>query len=136
MVSLQVVCKNNTKLKKLGPGLVGVFGAYRSRDLRSSDKNRYQRKSIVGGTAGIGETTVREFVRYTLQPIVYLVGHKEEQATKIIGELRNINGDAKIYFIKSNISLLRNVDKTCERIQAKEEKINLLFMSEAERARW
>ncbi|MCJ1342929.1 hypothetical protein MMC31_001118 [Peltigera leucophlebia] len=108
MVSLQVVRNHNMKLKKLGPGLVGVF---------------------VGETAGIGETTVREFVRYTLQPTVYLVGRNEEQALKIIGELQNINGDAKVDFIKSDISLLRNIDKACEKIQAKEEKINLLFLT-------
>lgn len=83
----------------------------------------------MGGTAGIGETTVREFMRYTLRPTVYLVGRNEEQASRIIGELRNINGDAKIDFIKSDISLLRNVDKACKNIQDKEEKINLLFMT-------
>lgn len=83
----------------------------------------------MGGTAGIGETTVREFVRYKLRPTVYLVGRNQEQASRIIGELQKINGDAKIDFIKSDISLLRNVDKACESIQAKEEKINLLFMT-------
>ncbi|MCJ1342385.1 hypothetical protein MMC31_000568 [Peltigera leucophlebia] len=101
MVSLQVVRNHNMEL-------IGVF---------------------VGGTAGIRETTVKEFVRYMLQLTVYLIGRNKEQALKIIGELQNINGDAKVNFIKSDISLLRNMDKACEKIQAKKEKINLLFMT-------
>ena len=44
-------------------------------------------------------------------------------------ELRKINPDGKIEFIKSDASLLREVDKACEEIKAKEEKINLLFMT-------
>lgn len=108
MVSLQNVRANNSDLKKLGSGLVAVF---------------------VGGTAGIGATTVREFVRNTIQPTVYLVGRNEAQASKIIGELQSLNPDGKIDFLKSDISLLRNVDKACETIQGKEDSINLLFMT-------
>ncbi|MCJ1398713.1 hypothetical protein MMC11_001914 [Xylographa trunciseda] len=108
MVALQVVRASNSKLKELGPGLVAVF---------------------VGGTSGIGETTAREFVRNTIQPTVYLVGRNESQASKIIEELQGINPEGKISFVRSDVSLLRNVDKACQEIQIKEERINLLFLS-------
>ncbi|MCJ1382097.1 hypothetical protein MMC17_005209 [Xylographa soralifera] len=108
MVSLEVVRASNSKLKELGPGLVAVF---------------------VGGTSGLGETTAREFVRNTIQPTVYLVGRNDSQASKIIQELQGINPEGKISFVKSDVSLLRNVDKACEEIQIKEDRINLLFLS-------
>ncbi|KAL1867965.1 hypothetical protein Plec18167_008431 [Paecilomyces lecythidis] len=108
MVSLQTVRSNNVSLKELGPGLVAVF---------------------VGGTSGIGESTAREFVRHTLSPRVYLVGRNETQASKIIEELRSLNPDGKVSFIKSDVSLLRSVDEACEDIKKREERVNLLFMS-------
>lgn len=33
---------------------------------------------------------MKEFVRHTLEPTVYLVGRNEEQASKIIGDLRGL----------------------------------------------
>ena len=60
---------------------------------------------------------------------MYLVGRNDSQASKIIQELQAINPEGKINFVKSDVSLLRNVDKACEVIQVKEEKINLLFLS-------
>lgn len=83
----------------------------------------------MGGTAGIGAATAREFVRSAVKPTVYLVGRNEAQASMIIGELQSLNPDGKMDFIKSDITLLRNVDKACETIQGKEDRINLLFMT-------
>lgn len=108
MVSLQTVRANNSALKDLGPGLVAVF---------------------VGGTSGIGETSAREFVRNTTQPRVYLVGRSPEQASRIIQEFVKLNPEGKVSFVKSDLSLLRNVDVACKEIQAKEDKVNLLFMT-------
>ncbi|KAL1963463.1 hypothetical protein VTN77DRAFT_8364 [Rasamsonia byssochlamydoides] len=109
MVSLQTVRAHNASLKELGPGLVAVF---------------------VGGTSGIGESTARAFVRHTLSPRVYLVGRNETQASRIISELRALNPEGKISFLRSeDVSLLRNVDAVCDEIKAKEEKVNLLFLS-------
>ncbi|OCK83781.1 NAD(P)-binding protein [Lepidopterella palustris CBS 459.81] len=108
MVSLQAVRANNSALKELGPGLVAVF---------------------VGGTSGIGESTAREFARNTDSPRVYLVGRNQAEATRITQELQKLNPEGKFHFIKSDLSLLRNVDVACKEIQAKEEKINLLFLS-------
>ncbi|KAK2810660.1 hypothetical protein FQN50_002700 [Emmonsiellopsis sp. PD_5] len=108
MASLDAVRASNLNLKKLGPGLVAVF---------------------VGGTSGIGETTAREFVRQADRPQVYLVGRNEARASRIIEELKKLNPDGKIDFLKADLELLRNVDEVCEDIKKKEEKINLLFLS-------
>ncbi|PGH13901.1 hypothetical protein AJ80_06170 [Polytolypa hystricis UAMH7299] len=108
MVSLEAVRANNTGLKNLGPGLVAVF---------------------VGGTSGIGETTAREFVRHTSSPRVYLVGRSQPDASRIIEELKAINPEGKVSFIKTDASLLRNVDEACKEIRSKEERVNLLFVS-------
>ncbi|KAI9891307.1 MAG: hypothetical protein M1814_002820 [Vezdaea aestivalis] len=108
MASIQSVRASNSKLKELGPGLVAVF---------------------VGGTSGIGETTAREFIRNTVQPRIYLVGRNEAQASKLTTEFQQINNGSQVKFVKSDITLLRNVDAACQSIKASEEKINLLFLS-------
>jgi NADP-dependent 3-hydroxy acid dehydrogenase YdfG len=83
----------------------------------------------VGGTSGIGEATARAFVRDTESSRVYLVGRNETQASKIIEELRQINPDGQISFVKCEAARLRSVDEACKLIQEKEEKVNLLFMT-------
>jgi len=108
MVSIQDIRAQLTGVKRLGPGLVAVF---------------------VGGTSGIGETTAREFVRYTINPRVYLVGRSQEQADHIQAEFKELNPESQVNFIQSDVSLLQNVDKVCDEIKAKEEKINVLFLS-------
>ncbi|KAJ5898824.1 hypothetical protein N7495_003568 [Penicillium taxi] len=108
MVSLETVLKHNSSLKGYGPNLVAVF---------------------VGGTSGIGEATARAFVRDTISSKIYLVGRNEVQASKIIEDLRQINPDGQISFVKCDAARLQSVDEACKTIQEKEEKINLLFMS-------
>jgi short-subunit dehydrogenase len=83
----------------------------------------------VGGTSGIGETTAREFVRYTTKPRVYIVGRSQEAADKLVPEFKKINPESHVEFIKSDVALLKNVDEVCTQIKAKEEKINLLCLS-------
>ncbi|KAI9849119.1 MAG: hypothetical protein M1837_005349 [Sclerophora amabilis] len=109
MVGIQAVRASNSGLKELGPGLVAVF---------------------VGGTSGIGESTAREFVRNTIQPRVYLVGRNEARASTIAEELQKINPDGNVSFIRSDASLLKSVDTACDEIRAKEERVNVLFMSQ------
>ncbi|KAJ6185288.1 hypothetical protein N7519_006589 [Penicillium mononematosum] len=108
MVHLQAVRVNNARLKDYGSNLVGVF---------------------VGGTSGIGEATARAFASNTLASRIYLIGRNEAQASKIIEELRQVNPDGQVNFIKCDASRLRNVDEACRTIQEKEEKVNLLFLS-------
>jgi short-subunit dehydrogenase len=68
-------------------------------------------------------------VKYAVSPRVYLVGRSETRASKIIEDLRALNPDGQISFIKSDVSRLHEVDLACKDIQAKEEKINLLILS-------
>lgn len=44
-------------------------------------------------------------------------------------EFQTLNPESQINFIKSDVSELRNVDAVCEKIKAKEDKINLLCLS-------
>jgi NAD(P)-dependent dehydrogenase (short-subunit alcohol dehydrogenase family) len=83
----------------------------------------------VGGTSGIGESTAREFARYTISPRIYLVGRNKEQASRIQAELHALNPSSQVKFVQSDITLLKNVDKACTEIQAQEKQVNLLFMT-------
>ncbi|BCR98071.1 uncharacterized protein AKAW2_31390A [Aspergillus luchuensis] len=108
MVAISEVRGQLPNIKNLGSGLVAVF---------------------VGGTSGIGLSTAREFTRYATAPHIYLIGRNEAQASEIISELRAVNQSATVDFIKSDISLLKNVDTTCREIAQKESQVNLLFLS-------
>jgi NAD(P)-dependent dehydrogenase (short-subunit alcohol dehydrogenase family) len=108
MVALTAVRTHNSTLRSLSPGLVAVF---------------------VGGTSGIGLSTAREFVRNTSSPHIYLVGRNQAEATTLINELQTLNPSSQLSFIKSDVSLLKNVDEVCKQIKEKESKVNLLFMT-------
>jgi NAD(P)-dependent dehydrogenase (short-subunit alcohol dehydrogenase family) len=108
MVVLSAIRTHNSTLKSLSPGLVAVF---------------------VGGTSGIGLSTAREFVRNTQSPHVYLIGRNQAEATTLINELQTLNPSSQLSFIKSDVSLLKNVDDACRQIKEKEPKVNLLFMT-------
>jgi short-subunit dehydrogenase len=68
-------------------------------------------------------------VRHTVKPRIYLVGRSQEQADLLKQEFQTLNPESQVNFIKSDVAHLRNVDQVCEEIKAKEDKINLLFMS-------
>ncbi|TVY14452.1 Oxidoreductase andH [Lachnellula arida] len=86
MVHLEAVQASNRSIASIfGPGLIAVF---------------------VGGTSGIGETTL-----------------------KIKAECKALNSDGEYIFIKKDTSLLRNVDLVCDEIKSKEKSINLLFLT-------
>jgi NADP-dependent 3-hydroxy acid dehydrogenase YdfG len=108
MVGLKEIQSELSTLKRLGPGLVGVF---------------------VGGTSGIGEGTARAFVQNAVSPRVYLVGRSQEQADRIKLDFEKLNPESQTKFIKGDVSLIRGVDNICDEIKAQEDKINLLFMS-------
>ncbi|KAL4877126.1 hypothetical protein BJY04DRAFT_198996 [Aspergillus karnatakaensis] len=108
MVALDAVKQSNANLKAYGPGLVGVF---------------------VGGTSGIGESTARSFVRHATSPRVYLIGRSQERASVIIEELKKLNSESKIEFVKADVSLLKKVDEACEVIKSREGKVNVLVLS-------
>lgn len=110
MVALDKVQKSNAQITTTYPaGLVAVFA---------------------GATAGIGETSLREFARHTSKPRIYVVGRSQEACERLDVDLKGVNPEGQYIFIRSDVSLLRNVDDVCRQIRDKESAINVLFMSQ------
>ena len=109
MVSLHNVQSSNAKVSNTLPaGLVAVF---------------------VGATSGIGEAALKEFARSSRSPRAYFIGRSQEAAARITAECRQLNPEGEFIFIKSDVSLIRNVDDVCRQLRSKESTINLLFLS-------
>ncbi len=109
MVSLDVVEASNKRIRTdVPPGLVAIF---------------------VGGTNGVGETTVRQFAKHAAQPRVYIIGRSEVAGDRIVSECKELNREGTFLFIKGEIGLMRNVDEICSQITDKEKVINLLFLT-------
>lgn len=145
MASITTVLDNNSAItRRYGPGLVAVFGESSAfRDCSFPPNARVQDhafalieflgefilSSTVGGTSGIGESTARAFIQNTGGSRAYLVGRDQTRATEIIKELQQMKPDAQVTFIKSDVSLLHEVDDACSVIQPDEDKVNILFLS-------
>ncbi|PCG98873.1 Short-chain dehydrogenase/reductase SDR [Penicillium occitanis (nom. inval.)] len=107
MITLPEAIASNGRISSTLPsGLVAVF---------------------IGGTSGVGEYTLKAFVKYAVSPRVYLVGRSQESADRIIKECTQVNSGGKFEFIKADISLLKNVDEVCNQLKKRETKINILF---------
>ncbi|TVY55484.1 Oxidoreductase andH, partial [Lachnellula suecica] len=109
MVALDLVHASNARLRELGPGLVALF---------------------VGGTSGIGEFTLKAFVKHTISPKVYIIGRSAPAAERIIAECDAINKDGKVEFLKADVTELKEVDRVCREIEKKEKRINLLVQTQ------
>lgn len=110
MVTLEQVQASNSEIKSAYPeGLVAVFA---------------------GATSGIGETSLREFVRHTSKPRVYIIGRSQSACDRLDAELKTLNPRGQYHFLRSDVSLLRNVDDVCREIRSKERALNVLFMSQ------
>lgn len=109
MVALSEVQSSNARVASTLPaGLVAVF---------------------VGGTSGIGETTLKQFAKHARQPRIYYVGRSQEAADRIATACKELNADGQYIFIKADTSLIRNVDVVCQEIRSKEKAVNVLFLS-------
>jgi NADP-dependent 3-hydroxy acid dehydrogenase YdfG len=84
---------------------------------------------FVGATSGIGETTLKQFAKYTREPHAYFVGRSQAAADRIITECKIINPLGTYTFIKADVSLIRVVDDVCKEITDREKAINILFLS-------
>ena len=109
MPSLQAVRAHNATLRNL-PSITTLF---------------------VGGTSGIGQSTLRQLARHTNSPnlTAYIVGRNQARANPFLSELKEISPQGKFHFIEADVSLARNVDRVCEEIKRKEEKLDYLFMT-------
>jgi len=109
MVSLEQMRASNTQIKTALPaGLVAVFA---------------------GATSGIGETTLKQFVKSTVKPRVYFLGRSKESGARITAELLKLNPEGEYHYISVNVSSIKAVDKVSSEIAEKEQAINLLFLS-------
>ncbi|KAH8819902.1 hypothetical protein F5884DRAFT_892876 [Xylogone sp. PMI_703] len=84
---------------------------------------------FVGATSGIGEITLKELARNVPQLRAYFVGRSQDAGDRITTECKAINPKGKYTFIKANVSLVSVVDEVCNEIKAKEEALNILFLS-------
>lgn len=109
MVAMKEVRLSNEGLKNEPAGLKALF---------------------VGATAGIGASAVKQFALHANAPTVYLVGRSQTKAAPLLAELKSLNPQATFTFIEAEVSLLKGVDKVCEEILAKEEKLDLLWLSQ------
>ena len=109
MVLLTDVESSNAHLGEAMPGLVAVF---------------------VGATSGIGEYTLLQLAKRATKPRVYFVGRSQEAAERILAQCRTSCPEGEFNFIKSNVSLIKNVDEVCKEIKSKEKTINILCMSQ------
>jgi NADP-dependent 3-hydroxy acid dehydrogenase YdfG len=107
MVKLKDVQESNAALGSTSSGQVALF---------------------VGATSGIAFHTLTEFTRNSNRPKVYIVGRSDAKLSNIIAELERINPEGSYVPIRSEISLLKNVDAACEEYKRKEKCLDLLVM--------
>ncbi|KAK3389412.1 hypothetical protein B0H63DRAFT_492371 [Podospora didyma] len=84
---------------------------------------------FVGGTRGIGETTLKQLAKQAVKPRIYFIGRSEASGSRVTADLQALNPAGEYHFISADVSLLRSVDQVCRAIKAKERLINLLFMT-------
>ncbi|KAI4202997.1 MAG: hypothetical protein LQ350_002214 [Teloschistes chrysophthalmus] len=109
MVILSEVQSSNARIASTLPaGLVAVF---------------------VGGTSGIGETALKQFVKHARQPRIYYIGRSQEAADRIATACKHLNPDGEYNLIKADTSLIRNVDPVCQEIRSKEKAVNVLCLT-------
>jgi short-subunit dehydrogenase len=87
---------------------------------------------ISGGTSGIGAASAKAFAKSTVRPRLYIIGRSQETADAVLGECRSLNPEGKFEFIKTDLSLIKNVDEISEKIKKLEPKINVLVLSAGE----
>ena len=109
MVSLKAMRASNERIaSELPSGMVAVF---------------------FGATSGIGETTLKQFVKLAREPRIYFVGRRENEGNGIKTELEPLNPGGAYHYLKCDASVLKNVDQLCRDIKSKESAINLLFVT-------
>lgn len=59
----------------------------------------------------------------------YLLSRNGTAASTITEQVKKLNPESEVVFIKADTSLIKNVDAVCKDIQSKEDKINFLFMT-------
>jgi len=97
--------------------------------LKSQSTSQNYVAVFVGATAGIGLSTIRQLAIHIASPKVYIIGRSQSKFASTLQEIQALNSKATIIFLEAQISLLKDVDRVCEEIKAKEEKLALLWVS-------
>ncbi|KAL5052304.1 hypothetical protein BDW71DRAFT_202421 [Aspergillus fruticulosus] len=90
---------------------------------------------FVGGTSGIGLSTLRALARHTDGNALtaYIVGRSASRAEPVLSELQRISPQARFTFIEADVSLIKNVDGVCKKVLEVEKrgkgKLDFLFMT-------
>lgn len=84
---------------------------------------------FVGGTDGIGKASLKSLVSQGSPLKVYIVGRNEAAHRPLINELSQINPHAAFKYVEGQISLVADSQRLADQIAAKEDKIDLLFLS-------
>lgn len=89
---------------------------------------------FVGGTNGIGRTTLEAFAASTQSPTVFFVGRSQTAAEEMLRELETkINAKGTYGFYIANCTLLSEVDRVCEavkeRLEGQNKGLDYLFLS-------
>ena len=83
---------------------------------------------LVGATSGLALATMLEYAEHSNQPKIYIVGRSDAKLAKVVGELNKANPNGTYLPIKTEISLLKNIDAACQEFQMKEKNLHLLLM--------
>ncbi|KAF2821449.1 hydrogenase/reductase-like protein [Ophiobolus disseminans] len=109
MVALSDVLASNAQIQSnLPKGLIAIFA---------------------GATSGIGEVTLKTFVRYAVEPRIYIIARNQTAAERVIAECRQINAKGQYEFIYADLMLIKETDRACEQIKRKEKLVNLVVLS-------
>ena len=112
MVSLDDVLASNAQIPRVLPrGLVAIFA---------------------GATSGIGEATLAAFVKYAIEPKVYLFARNPASAERVIAKCRQLNPQGKYQFVQVELSSVQQTDGACEAVRKKEKLVNLVMLSAIE----
>ncbi|KAL4783511.1 NAD(P)-binding protein [Aspergillus varians] len=84
---------------------------------------------FVGGTSGIGQSTLRQLARCADSPTAYIVGRNKARAGPFLSELQQLSPKGHFHFIEADVSLVRNVDAACKQITQQEKHLNFIFMT-------
>ena len=88
---------------------------------------------FIGGTSGVGEGMARAFAKYTKgNASIVIVGRNREAGERILSELEKPTGsEDKVtrLFVQCDVSLMRNVVATAQRLTSVLSKINYLVIS-------
>lgn len=86
---------------------------------------------FVGGTNGIGESTLKQYALRTVRPKIYIIGRSQDSGNRIVAECKVLNDGGEYVFISSpDLGLIKNVDAVCAEITKKERVLNLLFLTQ------